>query len=323
MKTIRGVRPFILLFPAILLFILLSCATTSPPYEISKNYQKQKYQRIALLVVRVGNDSHLGCPVPITVNTDYSTRKPKLDSEFNSISPGQYVAKTDVYIEDEDRLRESLPAYPDYAGLRPAIRGSWVAKYYKNITPQIYKAVSDLLVQKGYHVVNVKEAAASFPKKASEMKIGEIVDALKKDVDAVLIIHYADIGYYYYRAGRKITGGSEIEMNGFVGLNYVVAMYDAGTKEQLLSFAKIMSGYGPPMNLETIAWDPDIRNDPERAKKITVEGHSDSLARHSKISHSFSEDEVIGFVMRYLCKGVDIKTGESSWKWIGLAEIIP
>ncbi|HWR72073.1 MAG TPA: hypothetical protein VN604_02780 [Nitrospirota bacterium] len=307
MRAIRGNRSFSLVTLGLLVFILLSCAPKKPPYEISNNYSKQNYKRVALLVVRVGNLSRVGCPVPVTLDTDYSVRTPQVGSTFL-----QYPAKVDVYIEDEDRLRQSLPAYPDY----PMHGFTEKVKYYKNITPQIYKAVSGLLTRKGYQVVNVQEAAASWPKKVSEMKVVEIVDALKKDADAVLVLHYADLGYYYGSAG-----GVSNEIKGFVELNYVAAMFDANTKERLVYY----KFDGPYLDTipRVVSQDPFIKGDPELAKKVKIEGKRGYSYRYAA-SLSFTEDEIIDFVMRYLCKGVAIgETEESSWKWVGLDEIIP
>jgi len=304
MKTFRSTRLFSLVSLGVLVCILASCAPKKP-YEISTSFNKQKCQRIALLVVRVGNLSRVGRPVPVTLDTDYSVRTPQVGSTFL-----QYPAKVDVYIEDEARLRQSLPAYPEYTlhGLTEKIR------YYKNITPQMYKAVSGLLTEKGYHVVNVKEIAASWPNKISEMKVGEIVDALKKDADAVLIMHYADVGYYYGSAG-----GFSNESKGFVELEYDVAMFDANTKERVVHYKS-----SNPRITKVIEEDPEIKNNPELAKKIKTEGEAGvSYSRHS-VSLSFTDDEMIGIVMRYLSKGNNVKIGDSErWRWTGLDEVIP
>ncbi len=295
-----------LFFLGVFLFILSSCATTTN-YEISKNYSKEKYKRIALLVVRVGNLTHNGCPVPIILDTDYSIRTPQVGSTFL-----QYPAKVDVYIEDEDRLRESLPAYPNYT-----LHGLTVkVKYFKNITPQIYKTVSGLLAEKGYHVVDVKEVAASWPKKISEMKISEIVEALKKDVDAVLVMHYADIGYYYVWSRDRAPlidyyawKCAKLELTGFVKLEYVVSMFDAYTKEKVVHYKS-----NNPLMATAMAEDPEIKNNPELAKKIKTEASCD------RVNHSFTDDEVINFAMRYLSKGIHVKDRVS---WKGLEEVMP
>ncbi len=286
------------------LFILSSC-TTTPTYELSKNYARDKYKRVALLVVRVGNLSRVGGPVPVALDTDYSVRTPQVGSALL-----QYPAKVDVYIEDEARLRESLPEYPDYP-LHGAIEK---IKHFKNITPQIYKAVSSLLTEKGYHVVNAKEVAASWRKKISDMKVGEIVDALKKDADAVLVMHYTDVGYYF-----AFAGGYTRIFEGFVQLNYAVAMFDVNTKERLMHFRSD----NPFLDAvpRVIMEDPGV-NGSELTKKIKTVGSRDLY--YYNVDLSAAEDEVIALVMGYLRRGNNVKKGDSErWKWTGLDEVIP
>lgn len=322
MKMHQSNRLFSLVTLGVLVCILASCASNPRPYEIINNYNKQKYKRVALLVVRVGNYAHLGCPVPITLDTDYSVREPRSNDGFNLTYPGQYTAKVDVSIEDEDRLRQSLPTYPDYP-----LHGVTVkVKYYKNISPHIYKALSGLLTEKGYQVVNAKEIATSWPKKISEMKVSEIVNELKKNADAVLVMHYADVGYYSVFAGGNTSVGSYKKFEtytrlfeGFVQLNYTVAMFDVNTKERLMHFRSD----NPFLDAipRVIMQDPGLKGS-ELMKKIKTEGSLD-LGYYS-VDLSAAEDEVIALVMRYLCKGNNVQKGDSEWwRWAGLDEMIP
>lgn len=285
--------------------------------EISKNYNKPAHRRVALLVARMGNRTYSGVSV-VSYATNYAARIPKAQSA-GSFSE-DYI---DVYIDDEARLKESLPQYPRYESAALSNIGSArkeSMEYFANITPQVYDAVAGLLKEKGYEVSDVRELSKGWEKPFSEMTVGEIAARLKGTVDALAVFHYMDIGNSYLYA---VT--IEKKDVGFSGLAYTMSMFDVATGERLLFFRPL---FATSIGV-TMAADPEITTNPAYKGKYRLDTAVDTgwvrSTQQSSFSHSFSTDEIVGFVMRYLTRGFKAFSKETNQpiEWQGLAQVIP
>ncbi len=285
------------------LFSFFSCSAFKN-YGISKNYVKSNFNRIGLFVVRVGNLEDV-TPAHITLETDYSIRKPKFVFDDFLLSTKE---KVDVYIDEEKRLKESFPNFPYYE-----YNADSKVQFFRNITPEIYGTVQEVLHNKGYQVVNIRALSKNWQTPISEMTINEIIDASKGQFDAILIMHYKDTGPVE-RSYLQINNSE-----GFSGFAYTLSIFSIETKEKLLFLSE--NSFRPL--LWTIINDPDVRSDPVAKQKLWVEERTypsgTSIMHYSYVSSSFTEDELIQYVLKYMKKGCDIK----HMKWKGLNAIIP
>lgn len=266
--------------------LLAGCAALpkQPAVIDAKDFNKNIYNKIGLLVVRVGGVSYFGnSPIPVLFTRDYSKRIPEA-----TYALGIPSAKDDVYIEGE-RLHEAIPTYPKFK-LSPGI------EFYKNITPRIYQTVSDALRDKGYVVSDVNKIALERGKLISEMKVDDIAALSMDSVDALLVFHYMDIGNMQQPLSK-----------GFTKLIYTFTLFDTRTKAGLLFFKSSVNIF------TTVQSDNDIKNDPELMKKI----HYNEA--NNVVRLDFSEEELIGYFMKYLRVG-SFEYGE---RWDGLNNIIP
>lgn len=306
-----------LLLWSIGLFLLCSCAAHERIIYVSDNYNKAKYKRIGVLVVRTGNvESWSGAP-PITLETDYARRvsRPWKSESEPSIN---------VFIENEVRLLESIPNYPHFKPL-----GRFVyQKYYGNISPQIRRNVLEILKNKGYSTVDVAEFSKSWSRPYSEMTVADILESLKDKCEALFILHYVDFGPYEYDDIR-----SQSKCEGFSSLAYTVSMFDIATRERIVFVddMRITPYYA-------IAGDPEIMSNPKTADKVVKKSYKSpqyytggSIYRQgASISLSFTEEEIIALVMKYIRKGIEYKyfydSGDSDYMDVsirGLEHIIP
>jgi hypothetical protein len=298
-------------FSVFVLFVLGGCSALRT-YEVSDNFSKQHIQRVGLLVTRVGNLT-AGSPAPITLQTDYSRRTPKPQSTFG-ISPDS----VDVYIEDDDRIAESIPTYPKY-GSAPlqnigAIRKETI-EYFRNITPELYAGISKVFREKGYQVINVRELSKSWDKPLSEMTIEQILDHTAPSVDALAVFHYMDTANSDFYA---IT--VKAKTNGLAWIDFTLAVFDSKTKEKLLFFSP------STCNVQTaIAHDQNILSDPKYKDRISVEEHEGYNKQYSlALSHRLTEAELVDIAVKYICHGVSWKTDDGTkLEFRGLDTAIP
>ena len=291
-KNKNGIK--ILSFTILIVLLITGCAIGPklPSVMDKKDFIKEKYRKVGLLVVRVGNVTNIDSPVPVLISTNYATRVPKA-----SYSLGLPTALEDVYIDDEKRLHESLPTYPRLKAF-PGIQ------FYKNLTPVIYQTVTTVLDEKGYSVIDIRKLAEKNKLLLSELTVAEILNMASTTTDAVLILHYRDVG--------DITGGPRTS-KGFSSLCYTFTMFDTKTKNSLLYFRQ-----SSPNILDSMTTDNDIMNNTELKKKIHSE--DDGIKNQKRITVHFSEEEIISFCMKYLRQGVKCCYNN---QWEGLMEIIP
>ena len=264
----------------ILILFLFGCAFEEikpPVYFTSPNYDKTQYQRVGIIVNRMGNiQDNTGYITPADLDTDYSIR--------TSI-PYEYDSKNgprDVYIGSIERIKESLPNYPEY---EPESRFKYI-RYYKDITQQIYENISRTLTQKGYSVIDFSKAEKEWEKPVSEMKIRTILEKLKGDVDALLVMHYMDRGSYLWDSIALRT-----EFSGFTQLKYTISMFDVASMERV-----IFLEYEEVSPFQAITGDPEIQSDQKLKTKALRAGNTYHL--------DLNEDEIINLVMKYMRQGL-------------------
>ena len=246
-------------------------------YLVSPAYDKTKYQRIGVIVNRMGNiQDDFGYIMPADLDTDYSVRTP-IPYEY-----GSEAKPRDVYIGDIRRIRESLPNYPEYEA---ESRFEYI-KYYKDITPQIYENVRQTLIQKGYSVIDIKKAEKEWAKPISEIKIRQIVEQLKGVVDVLFVMHYMDRGPYVWDNVARRS-----DFTGFTQLKYTISMFDIVNKERVLFLE-----YEEISPIQAITGDPEIQRDQKLKTKAVRSGTSYHL--------KFREDEIINLVMKYMRQGL-------------------
>jgi len=301
-----------------MMILMLTGCHLPKPYEISPNFTREKYRSIGLLIVRMGN-YYPGTPALITLKTDYSVRTPKTQSTL-----GLSEDKVDVCIEDESLIQKSLPDYPNF---KTRSTPKTVAKYFKNITPRLYQNTLKVLSRKGYRLFDIRQLSNAWSKNLYEMTVNEMIDELKGKVDAILIIHYTDIGDYYMNAVNII-----LDSKGFSWLDYTMSMFDVSTKERIMN-------YTPSTVLIAKAMLNDVEIPPDAGilQKIKINEKNIPLGFYNrydlskmvsidklKIRYDFSDDEIIRYAMKYFSKGISYET-ESGFNidWKGLDEVIP
>jgi hypothetical protein len=295
-------------------------------YGVGAQFDKAKYKRVGLLVARMGNQN--GFPFhhmpDITRQTNYADRR----GGPPSLGWSSDDTDTAVYIEEEARLRDLFPKYPIVSC--GSSSSTWLpkisscAKLFKNITPQLSNHLSELLARKGYEVVDLRKTAAAWDRPISEMTVDEILGRSRGIVDAVFIFHYTDRGEFSYTVGSQVgphpVSGSG---TGFTSINYSGAMFDVATRESIVSFH---NGNHPPMNDAVMAHDPEILADPVQKKKVLKSQDDYDPEVDDYTETSFTEDEVVEYVAKYICYGV--KWSGHHWlamdhEWKGLDAIVP
>jgi hypothetical protein len=295
-------------------FLLFASCASLKNQDVVSDFDKAGHLRVALLVCRMGVSEGAGDPMSdIALDTDYSLRQ----------GTGQRL-----YIDDEARIKETLPNYPKCV-LPPSANLGKARKeelsYFKSISPQLDAGVSALLGEKGYKVVDLRAQSSSWEKPFTEMKVQDIIESLKGKADALLIVQYRDYGYHYLYAINV-----ETESTGFSNLDYCATMFDIGTKRRLL----FLKQYWTPNISRTISHDDTIVNKPaaEGAKptQIFVSGGRITNANIETDYQIFapvylSEDEIVKSVVRYVCYGNVFYDDALSYvgEWVGLNSVLP
>jgi hypothetical protein len=217
------------------------CACSAPSrYYLADNYAKQRLRRVALLVNRMAS-RYPGDVGRVSLETDYARRVPRKPNAW-----GLNEEEINAYIEEEGRLRESVPNYPAFEKRE---RFNEEAAYFGNLSPELYAAVRDALAAKGYEVVDLRAAMSAWSPSFTEMTVSQILTRLggSGTVDAVLILHYVDVQQrsYHYYMGSRVDYGAYTETTradfggadaGFSKLHYTLAMFDVSTRERVLVY---------------------------------------------------------------------------------------
>ncbi len=264
----------------LLLFLTLglsACIRTDRTYLISHQPNHIQKTRAAILVSRMHS---AGIVLEnISLETDYSLRYPSASGTGNK----------DIYVGDEDRMKASLAEYP-YHYYHSERR---FQRYYKNITPEITDAIKQLMSDKGYQPMDLRILSRDWPQPVSEMTVGNILQRIGGQAEVLLVVHYEDFGDMRWKNPFGMS-----ESKGFNELHYVAAFYDTSTRERL--FLHSPARY----SLHTLLLhDPDIKSDPalqNRIQYFSNEGHRGSSTR---MSHNFSDGELIAFALKYARKG--------------------
>jgi hypothetical protein len=225
-----------LLLSTVFFLPLLHCAS-APAYVVSKKLSKQNYPRVGILVSRMGS-LYPGDLARISPGIDYARRRPRKPNYW-----GLDEEKLNVLIENDQRIKESIPTYPLY---RNRTRINENAQFYRNISQPLYGMLKSIFQGKGYEVVNLRELAKNWQPLYSELRIEEIIKKAQPDMDALLVMHYIgmkDHSYRYHLGSVEQTGNTKVVSRttvsgrcaGFFKLFYSVAMFDAATRELLLS----------------------------------------------------------------------------------------
>jgi hypothetical protein len=300
----------------------------TPPkhLDVSPNFNKTRYKTIGVLVVRVGCQDPFGVSMAMPgLETDYSNRSPK--PATLGLDGGIGELPVPVYIEEENRLKESFPSYPRTSKepFRTRI-GSYVTEFHANLTPQFYAMVENVLKRKGYGTVDIRKASETWKKPLSESRVQEIIDNSLSVADALLLIQYMDIGKT--SSSESIGLSYKVERHGYMDMEYNVAIFDCRTKERVLSFYKDhFAAFGV-----AVENDPDILSDPAKLNRIKSDARSSTdnigFTKHTveirSILLDFTEEEMVGFLLKYIEKGIvyDLK-GLGRVKWTGLDELLP
>lgn len=285
----------------------IGCSSLSH-YKISKDYKKYKYKRVGLLVCRMGN-KHEGVLSPITLETDYSNRIYKRE-----LSAGMVYMKEhkDIFIDDNKRMMEGFPNYPVYRCYNGPNSSKQCKRFYKNITSNINATLKEVLNDKGYEVIDIKKTAKTWNPPFSEMKIDKIIDKVGRDIDALLVFHYFDVGT------------NEI----LTDLWYRLAVFDVNTKKNVIDF---QSFYFDGV-VATLFSDKEIPpgkivvlDQNKTEKQIFSQSTSISqikwISKTTKLRLSIrmSEKEIIEYAMKYLRYGFKSQNNHDR----GLESIIP
>jgi hypothetical protein len=185
-----------------------------------------------------------------------------------------------------------------------------------------------MLTEKGYQVVDVRQAGQGWAKPVAAMTLAEVAAALKGTADALLVIHYTDYGDTYYDNQHL----KRIE-KGLSALLLKAALFDVATGEKLSPFR---SAYNIWLRV-ILPNDRDILADPERKKKLRIidnppadlvyeRGYSEREFRGVLFTgtrltiYDFTAEETLGYALKCLRKGF---VGNRETSWEGLESAIP
>lgn len=291
--------------------LLIGCGSTANHFHVSAGFDKADINRVGLLVTRVGCQLPLGVSqVPISLGWDYSIRKPQIAEVGAEGDIRNHPVP--VYIEEKLRLYDAFPFYPKTAPEPvPLLDKFYYTEFYGNLTPFIYRAVGLVLEEKAYTVVDAREVSRKWEKPIAEMKMEEIVRSLSKDADALLVIHYMDVGTTAAQEG-EITHVDR----GLTDIEYSLALFDCKTKERLVLFSKDHA----PSFKTALSKDPIVMMNPQFKGKVVVKDDPNGRA----VVVGLSPKEQVRFLTTYISRGLTYNLEEiGPVKWTGIAEIIP
>ncbi len=255
----------------VLSFVMLSF-TDSGLLWGKKKITTASYPNIGIMVNRMTNKI-VYSPMPrTTLKTNYSIRQP--------------TKKVNVYIDDPNRLSESVPDYPAYTGSS----ARWALNYYKNFTPAFTDGLKAWSSGKGFNSVDfrgfAKENGINFP----EMTVKAILEACEDKIDALLILHYMDIGDSYVN-----TQGVKATNLGFGSVLYSIAMFDVKKQKRLFYYSSLLS-----LSIDNVfIHDAAIMNNPQLMKKLNIELRDEKVYT----THSFTDDELSTQLVHYFING--------------------
>jgi len=225
-------------------------------------------KKVAVLVVRVGNLQAFSPMTQISLKTDYSVRTPKLG--------------TDVFIDNEERLAESVPTYPKYTGCTQG----YMIEYFKNITAEVFEGIKMCFEQKFYEVVDFKQLSNSWDKPYSEMTVKEIITSLSDKVDFLFVFHYMDLGNSSINS--KIYK-VKAKNSGFTSTVFAYTLFDVVKQKKVFSYSPMIGFAVTP----SIIYNPEIMDNPDLRKRIVINCDNDSFDKTYKLSHDFTDSELI------------------------------
>ena len=255
----------------VLVYVLLSLSEAGLLWA-KKKISAAEYRRIGILVNRMTNKTVI-VPMPkTTLETDYAIRQP--------------TRKANIYIDHPKRLAESVPNYPLYTGSSSGL----TLNYYKNFTPAFTRGLVSWFSAQGYEGVNFRKIAGEMNIDFPELSVNAILEKCVDKIDALIILHYMDIGNFY--VNKK---GVKSKNLGFGSLSYSIAAFDVKNRKRLFYFSKMF-----PLSIVNVFFhDAAIMNNPQFADKLKVELSDDKV--HT--THSFSDDELSTQLTRYIIHG--------------------
>ncbi len=255
----------------VLSFVLLSLSDSGMLWA-KKKISVASYLKIGILVNRMTNKI-VYSPMPkTTLKTDYGIRQPT-----NNIN---------VYIDHPKRLSESAPDYPRYTGSSVRL----ALNYYKNFTPVFTKGIKTWFSGKGFNSVDFRKFAGENGINFSEMTVKAILGVSMDQIDALLILHYMDIGNFYVN-----TQGVKATNLGLGSVLYSIAMFDVKKQKRLFYYSSMF-----PLSIENVFFHDDaIMNNPQLKKKLNIELRDEKVY----MTHSFTDDELSKQLVHYFING--------------------
>lgn len=278
MKTptsqIRRMHRFFFALPVLSGLIAYTFAAASD----AANDKNTAPEKVAILVARVGNTQAFAPMTDISLKTDYSIRSPRMG--------------TDVFIDHQERLAESVPSYPKYSGYTTG----YEVEYFKNISPEIFAALKKAFEQKSYEVFDLKSLAESWDKPYYELTVKDILAALGNTVDYLFIYHYMDIGNSSIDSrAYKVKAVN----SGFTSAVFTYALFKTDKLKRMFSYSPTI-GFGVT---PSIIYNPAIMEDPESRKRVTVDCGNSASEETFKIKHDFTDDELVGLLTDNVLNG--------------------
>ncbi len=278
MKT-KSIKPFFLKTILIVILVFFSiCGFTNNNFGSDKQINAQNSKKVAILIIRVGNTQAFSPMTRISLKTDYAIRVPKLG--------------TDVFIDNDKRLLESVPTYPKYTGNT----NEYYIEYFRNITPDIFNGVKSGFKQKGYEVFDMKKLSETWSKPFSEMTVKEIISATENNVDFLFILHYMDIGNSNVNSKFHRIKATH---SGFTSLIFSYSMFDIQKQKKLFSYSPLL-GFA---SIPAIIYNPEIMNNPDLRKRITVNCQKEFDENTTYITHNFTDNELIKLLINNILNG--------------------
>ena len=301
--------------PAIVVFIsliMVGCVATTPVsyYQVSENFNSFKIQKVGILVVRMWN-YFPSSTIPLNLETDFSNRNPDY-GWHGAISD----ATLNVYVEDDNRLKESFPFYPATTeGPIRYLTDHYQFQFYKNFSADIYKMLEETFGEKGFETIDIAGLSKKWPKPISESTLSEIILQSQDAVDSIAIFQYLDIGDSSSRVGAVSA-----DRQGFIDFNYSLYMFDTKTKMQILSYSKDFTAAAAI----ALSQDPEIINDPLNQDKIKRYKKSFGGWNTYFIINELPDQIITEKLMSYVKDGFHAQDKNlGDMKWTGLSSVIP